>query len=70
MCRRLPPIVAQRLRSIIYPFALGIRDNLEVTVRSQTGSAFTGRTGDFHAYPFSVHGYSEWRNTAIALALT
>lgn len=70
ICRPLPPIVAQRLRSFIYPFMLGRKDNLEVTVRSQSGSTFTGRTRDFHAYPFTVHGYSEWRNTAIAVALT
>ncbi len=70
LCRPLPPLVAQKVRALVYPFTAGIRDNLEVTVRSLTGSAFTGRTGDFHAYPFSVHGYSEWRNIAIALALT
>jgi FkbM family methyltransferase len=36
---------------------------------SQTGSLFANRTSDFHAYPFSVHGYYEWRNVAIASAI-
>jgi FkbM family methyltransferase len=36
---------------------------------SKTGSLFKGRTSDFHAYPFSIHGYFEWRNIAIAKAL-
>jgi FkbM family methyltransferase len=37
-------------------------------VQALTGSQFCGRTSDFHAYPFSVHGYFYWRNWAIALA--
>jgi FkbM family methyltransferase len=69
ICRPLPPIVAQKVRAIVYPFSMARRDDLEVTVRSQTGSSFTGRTADFHSYPFSVQGYSDWRNTAIARAL-
>jgi FkbM family methyltransferase len=36
---------------------------------SKTGSLFANRTSDFHAYPFSVHGYYEWRNVAIASAI-
>ena len=69
VCRPLPPILSQKVRSLIYPYSMAIADNREVTIQSQTGSLFKGRTADFHAYPFSVHGYSEWRNTAIAVAL-
>jgi len=69
LCRALPPIVAQRLRSLIYPRALGYEDDYPFVVRAQTGSLFTNRTSDFHAYAFSVHGYFEWRNWAIAVAL-
>jgi FkbM family methyltransferase len=69
LCRPLPPIISQKIRSIVYPFAIARRHNREVLVRSQTGSTFVANSGDFHGYPFSVHGYSEWRHTAIALAV-
>jgi FkbM family methyltransferase len=68
LCRRLPPIIAQRLRDWVYPIERAYRDDYKFTVRSQTGSMFTSRTSDYHAYPFSVHGYFEWRNWAIAMA--
>jgi FkbM family methyltransferase len=68
-CRALPPIIAQRVRSLIYPLRHAYRDNFEFRIPSQTGSIFQGRTSDFHGYPFSVHGYYEWRSWAIALAL-
>lgn len=69
VCRNLPPLFAQRLRSVIYPFEQASRDDYEFIVRAQTGSIFKNTTSDYHAYPFSVHGYSDWRNWAIALAL-
>lgn len=69
LCRGLPPLLAQRLRCLIYPATLAYRDDYEFVVRAQTGSWFCGRTSDFHAYPFSVHGYYEWRNWAAALAV-
>ncbi|MDB6020301.1 MAG: hypothetical protein JWQ04_158 [Pedosphaera sp.] len=69
LCRPLPPLLAQRLRSFIYPLPLAYRDDFAFTVRSQTGSMFRSRTSDFHGYPFSVQGYYEWRNWAIARAL-
>lgn len=65
----LPPIFAQRLRHLLYPFDQAQRDDYEFIVRALTGSMFKNRTGDFHAYPFSIHGFYEWRNWAIALAL-
>jgi FkbM family methyltransferase len=69
VCRILPPILSQRLRTLIYPMDRAESDDYEYVVRAQTGSLFKNTTGDFHGYPFSVHGYSEWRNWAIALAL-
>lgn len=53
----------------MYPLRAARRDDYPFIVRSQTGSRLQGRTGDFHGYPFSVHGYGDWRNLAIALAV-
>lgn len=68
LCRTLPPVLAQRVRTVIYPASTARRDDYEFVVRAQTGSLLKSRTSDFHGYPFSVHGYYEWRNWAIALA--
>jgi FkbM family methyltransferase len=67
-CRILPPLLAQRLRSVVYPAAVARRDDYEFVACSQTGAFLQSRTSDVHGYPFSVHGYYEWRNWAIALA--
>lgn len=48
---------------------MAFQEDLAFTVRAQTGSWFCGFTSDFHGYPFSVHGFYEWRNWAIGLAL-
>src|SRR5262245_51160298 len=69
LCRPLPPLIAQRLRTYVYPLRRAYRDDFPFTVRSQTGSWFKSRTGIFQAWPFSVHGYYDWRNVAIAQAL-
>jgi FkbM family methyltransferase len=69
LCRTLPPIFAQRLRHFVYPIETASKNNYLFTVSAQTGSLFSHRTSDFHAYPFSVHGYYEWRSWAIAIAL-
>lgn len=68
-CRYLPPLASQRLRNQIYPERKAFADDYEFTVRAQTGSYLCHRTSDVHAYRFSVHGYFEWRNLAIALAV-
>jgi FkbM family methyltransferase len=65
----IPPILAQRLRSILYPLMQARKDSIEFINYSKTGSIFKGNTNDFHAYPFSIHGYYEWRNIAIAKAV-
>ena len=66
----LPPIISQRLRRLLYPYDLAQHDNFSCIVRAQTGSLLEGSTNDFHFYPFSIHGYYDWRNVAVALALT
>lgn len=66
ICRNLPPIFAQRVRQVIYPYRIASKDNHVFTVRSQTGSLFRNNTCETSAYPFSVHGYLVWRNWAIA----
>lgn len=69
VCRPLPPLISQRVRTVIYPQEMAFKDDYEFEVRALTGSRFRSRTSDFHGYPFSVHGYYEWRNWAIALAV-
>lgn len=68
VCRKLPPILAQTVREWIYPMVMAFRDDYEFIVRGQNGSVFKVRTGILQAYPFSVQGYYDWRNGAIALA--
>jgi FkbM family methyltransferase len=69
VCRYLPPILSQRIRSLIYPYEQACKDNYYFIYRAQTGSNFKSKTSDFHGYPFGVHGYYDWRNWAIALAI-
>lgn len=65
----MQPLGAGKVRELLYPYELGKRDGYRFTARAKTGSTFGGSTADFHAHPFAVSGYSEWRNWAIALAL-
>lgn len=69
LCRPLPPILAQRVRNAIYPAEQALRDNYEFLERGQTGSWLKGVTADDHGYVFSVHGFYDWRNLALAKAL-
>lgn len=68
VCAVLPPVVAQRVRAVLYPPSLGLSDDVHFEMRSQTGSTFQGRTSDMHAHPFAVHGYFDWRRWAVAAA--
>ena len=65
----MPPIAAGKLTRLLYPYERGKLDDYEFTVRTKTGSPFSGNTRDFHAHPLAVRGYGEWRNWAIAMAL-
>ena len=68
-CRRLPPLVAQKVRGLIYPVAMAYDDDCRFETRGKTGASFGGRTGDYYSYCFWAHGYYEWRLWAIALAV-
>ena len=57
------------MRRRIYPQDVAQLENLSFTVRSKTGSPFTGMTSDHYAYSFAVHGYFNWRNVVIARAV-
>jgi FkbM family methyltransferase len=65
----MPPLLAQRARELIYPEQLALKESVTFTVKSQTGSLFTGNTGDHIAYPVAINGYFNWRNAAIARAV-
>ncbi len=69
-CRYLPPIISQKVRSWLYSYDSAKEDDFKFVARAQTGSRLEGTTKDFHFYPFSIHGYYEWRNVAVALSLT
>lgn len=69
VCSRLPPLLSQRVRDIVYPRSVAQLERYSFTTRSLTGSPFTATTADFVAYPFAVHGYFNWRNVAIARAI-
>lgn len=66
ICGFLPPILAQRIRAIIYSENDGIFESANFRKKSITGSIFSGNTADIHAYTFSVNGFYDWRNVAIA----
>ena len=68
-CRFLPPIVSQTLRNLIFPIKSARRKDFTFISRSQTGSMLSHSISDSQAYRFSIHGYHEWRNLAIAIAL-
>src|SRR5690606_10295851 len=69
LCRYLPPILSQRVRSKIYPISVAYSDDYQFSVQSLTGSMFESRTSEYHGYKFAVHGYLYWRAWAIALAI-
>ena len=66
VCSLFPPIIAQKIRSKLYPRSLSIKRNVAFHRKSITGSYFKGNSMDFHCYPFLFHGYFEWRNVIIA----
>src|SRR5262249_26657308 len=68
-CGLLPPLVAQSARDAVYPYRRAMVDSYAYRGRAITGSPFTSSTRDFHGYPFAVHGFYDWRNVALALAV-
>ena len=69
LCRRLPPIISNQIRRIIYSYKVAQKDDYSFISNSITGSEFTGSTKDFHAYPFCIHGYFDWKNLATVAAV-
>ena len=69
LCSRMPPLVAQRVRDVIYPRSAAQSETVDFTIRSVTGSPFTGTTSDFVAYRVALQGYFNWRNVVIACAV-
>lgn len=65
LCMPLPPLIAQRVRNLVYPISLGRTDDYSFRARSRTGSWFTGDTYDSCGHSFSVQGYNDWRVVAI-----
>jgi FkbM family methyltransferase len=70
VCRPLPPLGARLIGERIYSRKRGRRENVRFVRRAQTGSWFTGTTGDFNAHPFALCGRSTWRNWVIARMLS
>ena len=60
--------MAQRIRALLYPRGSAYLDDISFEVRACTGSILRSRTSEFHGYPFSIHGYYEWRLLTCALA--
>ena len=44
-------------------------DNISFQMRACTGGILRSRTSEFHGYPFSIHGYYEWRLVTCSIAI-
>lgn len=66
ICKFLPPIIAQTIRTKIISIKEGEVLALDFVKKSFTGSYFYGNTSDFHSFKFSIHGYFDWRNIIIS----
>jgi FkbM family methyltransferase len=69
ICRPLPPIIAQRLRSWIFPTEKALTARLPVRERSLFGPFLESDIHDVHGFIFAVHGYCDWRVQAVAAAV-
>lgn len=67
--RVLPPLVAMRACSAIFPRDLAYTNDTPFVSRTVTGSSFRGKTRDFHEYSFAIHGFFDWRNIVVASTL-
>jgi len=65
----MQPFGAGKMRTLLYSYQRGKRDDYHFETQAKTGSRFSGSTADFHAHSLAVSGYGDWRNWAIALAL-
>jgi FkbM family methyltransferase len=67
--RCLPPLLARRVGKKILNRGGRVDDREPFEVRTPTGSRFMGEGGGSLARWFSVAGYHDWRNWAVAIAL-
>jgi FkbM family methyltransferase len=65
----MQPFGVGKARGLLYAYERARSDSVDFEVHAKTGSLYRGNTADFHAWPFAVSGYGEWRNWAVALAL-
>jgi FkbM family methyltransferase len=52
-----------------YPLDRAYAEDAPFILPACTGSLFAGRTGEYHGYRFSIHGFYSWRSWAVALAV-
>ena len=64
-----PPVISQKLRALLYPRRQAYLDNIPFTMKACTGGTLKSRTSEFHGYPFSIHGYYEWRLITCSIAI-
>ena len=69
VCGLLPPVAAPKVAHVLYPYARARRDAYAFVTSSCTGSYFANNTVDCHAHHFSMLGYYDWRQWAIAAAV-
>ena len=68
-CKWLPPIVSQKLRSLLISNNYAKKCSNEIAARSVTGSYLTININGFYDLPFYINGYFDWRVLAIAKAV-
>ena len=69
LLRFLPPIISQKLRVLFYPRQNAYSDDIPFQVRACTGGILKSKTSEYHGYPFSIHGYYEWRLITCSIAI-
>ncbi len=69
ICGWMPPLIAQRVRTLIYSGELRGAHHTTYMAPAITGSWLPCEPFDYPCIAFSVNGYFDWRNVAIAAAL-
>lgn len=67
--RVLPPLVALRLRSLLFPYSRAREAHCRCRVTAVTGSLLECQLSDYHGYYFVFHGFFDWRNVAVCAAV-
>jgi FkbM family methyltransferase len=69
LTRFMPPVIAQRIRSKVFPLGLAMQSAYPFRKRAVTGSILMGSTSDYFFWGYSVQGYNNWRLWACAAAI-